>query len=67
MAFLRQICIVVLLPIVAGVSIANVPVSAFNKDPWPAVKEGSCPTFASMIRIFAWWRGWALCRSPVYT
>lgn len=45
MAFLRYSLIAVLLFIFVGVGLANVPESAFERDPWPAVKEGPVKVF----------------------
>jgi len=45
MAFLRQVFVAALLLIFFGIGLANVPESAFNKDPWPAVKEGPVKVF----------------------
>jgi len=41
----RWIRAVVALGILAGVGLAKVPESAFNKDPWPAAKEGPVKVF----------------------
>ena len=38
--FQRLWVLVTLGVLFAGVGAANVPESAFNKDPWPAAKEG---------------------------
>ncbi len=45
MTRLRWIVALVTLGVFAGVGLANVPESAFNKDPWPAAKEGPVKVF----------------------
>jgi len=41
----RSILTFVVLAVFAGVASANVPESAFNRDPWPAAKEGPVKVF----------------------
>jgi alpha-galactosidase len=45
MTHFRNILVLVTLFIFAGVCSANVPESAFNRDPWPASKEGPVKVF----------------------
>ncbi|MEE8451073.1 MAG: sialate O-acetylesterase [Thermoguttaceae bacterium] len=45
MTCFRSISALVLLSVFAGVASAEVPESAFNKDPWPAAKEGPVKVF----------------------
>ena len=45
MSHFRYILILVLSFIYVDVSLANVPESAFNRDPWPAPKEGPVKVF----------------------
>ncbi len=45
MRFGRQLSSIMLAAILAGLCRANVPESAFNKDPWPAAKEGPIKVF----------------------
>jgi len=45
MKCLRMMVALVTLGVLAGVGSAKVPESAFNKDPWPAAKEGPVKVF----------------------
>ena len=45
MVFVRRIFIAVLLLIFVSAGVGNVPESAFEKDPWPVVKEGPVKVF----------------------
>ncbi len=45
MTFLRCILVLAILGVLTGVGSAKVPESAFNKDPWPAAKEGPVKVF----------------------
>jgi len=42
---LQWVLALLAVPIFAGTSVANVPESPFNKDPWPAPKEGPVKVF----------------------
>ena len=45
MTTLRCILVLMVLGALAGVGVANVPESAFNKDPWPMAEEGPVKVF----------------------
>jgi len=45
MTSLRYILVLVVLGVFTGVGLAKVPESAFNKDPWPAAREGPVKVF----------------------
>jgi len=45
MRCLRRLWVLVVLSVLAGVGAANVPESAFDKDPWPAAEEGPVKVF----------------------
>ena len=45
MRCIQTIAIIAVLSIFTGVSLANIPESAFEKDPWPAPKEGPVKVF----------------------